>query len=194
MKTLLLTITLYNSSGASEKRKYTSFSNSRLQVFYDLDKHKNFSLKYSGQQDASGFVPAVFFVAAQLQVQMFLTQNPNTHSQIPTTRPKHTHTSVCQIHVPKYQIHPPHLLGPGRDATANVPPRLYLPHVRLSNVSALSQLQRFLRLFKTGSLQPPSLVGEHNFATKVFGPRSERVKVRELFHQQSAERRPFLER
>ena len=74
------------------------------------------------------------------------------------------------------------------------PPRLDLPHVWLSNVSALSPLQRFLRLFKTGSLQFPSLVGEHNFATKVFGLRSERVKVGELFHQQSAERRPFLER
>ena len=67
-------------------------------------------------------------------------------------------------------------------------------HVRLSNVSALSQLLRFLRLFKTDSLQLPSLGAEQNFATKVFGLRSERVKVRELFHQQSAERRPFLER
>ena len=115
-----------------------------------------------------------------------------TNTTIP--RPKHTHTSVCQIHVPKYQIHPPHLLGRGRDATADVPPWLDLPHVRLSNVSALSPLLRFLRLFKTDSLQLPSLVAEQNFATKVFGLRSERVKVRELFHQQSAEQRPFLER
>ena len=122
------------------------------------------------------------------------TQNPNTHSQIPTTPPKHTHSSVCQIHVPKYQIHPPHLLGRDRDATADIPPQLDLPHVWLSNVSALSPLQRFLRLIKTGSLQLPSLVGEHNFATKGFGLWSERVKVGELFHQQSAERRPFLER
>ena len=147
MKTLLLTITLYNSSGASEKRKFITLSNSRLQVFYDLDKHKSFSLTHSGQQDASGFVSAAFFDAAPMRVQMFPTHGPNTHSQIPITRPKHTHTCVCQIHIPKYQIHPPHLLGRGRDATADLPPWQDLPHVRLSNVSALSQLLRFLRLF-----------------------------------------------
>ena len=146
LKTLLLTITLYNSSGASEKRKYISFSNSRLQVFYDLDKHKNFSLTYSGQQDASGFVSAAFFVATQIQVQIFPKHGPNPHSQIPITRPKHTHTSVCQLHVPKYQIHRPHLLGRGRDATADVPPWLDLPHVWLSNVSALSNVAQIPKI------------------------------------------------
>ena len=122
------------------------------------------------------------------------THSPNTHSQIPTTR-QNTHILLFARYTfpnTKYTRHT--CLVPVQMQLQTFPPRLDLPHVWLSNVSALSPLQRFLRLFKTGSLQFPSLVGEHNFATKVFGLRSERVKVGELFHQQSAERRPFLER
>ena len=107
----------------------------------------------------------------------------------------HTHTLLFARYTfpnTKYTRHT--CLVPVEMQLQTFPPRLDLPHVRLSNVSALSPLQRFLRLFKTSSLQLPSLVGEHNFATKVFGLQSERVKVRELFHQQSAEWRPFLER
>ena len=165
LKTLLLTITLYNSSGASEKRKYISFQIHGCKLFMTWINTR--TSPWHIQVNRMHLV--LFPPPSSLQPSCNCRCSPHTHG--PNThkyelRAQNTHILLfARYTFPNTKYIRNTCLVPVEMQLQTFPQWLDLPHVRLSNVSALSQLLRFLRLFKTNSLQLPSLVGEHNFAT-----------------------------